>query len=261
MSDRQETPGDGQAEGRVFANVFQAYKHLTGEAGFQASYNTVKKHLVDENPPRAPRRRGGGWTAGALATYAAAHLPRKVDPSQDADRPVKPKKAAGTSGDQPGAAEMKTLETVQRIRVQRKKDELDLAERQGLLVETATMERELAERAKAFRLALLGYVPRLVEDLAAHFGAGRSAALELCRRLGSGEDKAPLVQDWAQELAKEFGRAWAGKVEDFLDPFSSDAWWTESMRQAWAKLHGGAAGDLAKDAPAEDEPAGEEAAS
>jgi hypothetical protein len=250
LNDTQGGQDAGQAEGRVFANVNQALKYVAGELGYQVTFNTLKKHLVGENPPRAPHRRGGGWTAGTLATYAAAHLTPKVDPAAAADAPVKPGKPAAASGgdDEPGAAEARTRAHADKLKIQTERERMKLAQEQGLLVETATVERELADRAKAFRLGLIGYAPRLIEDLSACFGGSRSVAIELCRILEVDEAKAPLIMDFAQSRAQDFGRAWPDKVDDFLDPYSTDAWWTDAMREAWTKIHGGAAAPLAEGA-------------
>lgn len=241
----------GEDSGRVFKNLNQAHQFLTGEAGFRVSYNTLKKHLVDETPPRARKRRGGGWTAGVLQAYAAAHLVKQVDEAAGADTPVKPGKAVAAGNgdaDEPGAAEARTRAHADKLAVQTERERMKLDLEKGRLVETSTVERELADRAKAFRLGLVGYAPKLSEDLAAHFGGDRAVALELCRVLGVDEALAPRIMDFAQGKAQEFGRGWPAKVEAFLDPYSTDAWWTPAMREAWERHAGGASAPLAQGA-------------
>lgn len=212
----------------ILKNPYQVHQYLRGE-GWQCSYNKVKADI--ERSLLRPRR-GGGFSAGTVDAYATAHLVRQVDVAPGQDRPVGGGQA---EADASGVASRRTMAHAQKLEIQQKREALKLQQELGQLVETATVEGELAARAKAFRLGLEAFGHDASERVAAVFGGEDEGARELCEALGLGEDMVPVVVDFIHSRTPRFRRLWGGLVEDFLDPYATGAWWTDAMRDAWER--------------------------
>ena len=74
--------------------------------------------------------------------------------------------------------------------------------------------------------------------IASDFGGNAEAARELVSRLGIEEARSreaeTLVIDFILSRVPQFARRWMDRVDLFLDPYSTDQWWTEDMRAAFA---------------------------
>lgn len=219
----------------IFENPYQVHQYLKGE-GWKGSYNKVKSDI--ERGLLRPRR-GGGFTRRTVDAYATTHLVRRVDddPAKDAAFG-----AAPADGDASGAAARRTLAHAQKLEIQQKREALKLKQDMGMLVETATIEGELAARARGFRLGLESFGHDAAERVAAVFGGEEESARALCDCLGLSRDMIPVVVDFAHSRAPRFRKLWAAQVEDFLDAYATGAWWTDEMGEAWERLsvNGGA---------------------
>lgn len=75
--------------------------------------------------------------------------------------------------------------------------------------------------------------------MAGIFGGHLREAKELARRIGlegEAQDRAAaVIVDFALSRASAFPRFWAERIDAFLDPYSTGAWWTEDMENAWKK--------------------------
>lgn len=218
-------------EERRFANVRQAHLYLTGECGFQVAYNTLKKAM---DSGEVAKRRGGGWTKAALDKWALPRLAKRLNASPEADAPP----PAPESG-MPASSERKVERQADLLDVKVARERMEFAREMGRLTETATVEAELAARARAFRLGLERFGSEQAEAVAALFGGNGKNAAELARRLGLDEEEAraavPLIVDFCASRAPAFGRFWKTRVEDFLDAYATGHWWTDDMRAAWKK--------------------------
>lgn len=63
-------------------------------------------------------------------------------------------------------------------------------------------------------------------------------ARELVSRLGiegaRAREAETLIMDFILSRVPQFTRRWMDRVDRFLDPYSTDQWWTEDMRAAFA---------------------------
>ena len=70
------------------------------------------------------------------------------------------------------------------------------------------------------------------------FGGNAETARELVSRLGIEDARAreaeTLIMDFILSRVPQFTRRWMDRVDRFLDPYSTDQWWTEDMRSAFA---------------------------
>ena len=149
------------------------------------------------------------------------------------DRPILPEESEG------GAADRKLNSQAELLEIQAKQAKLKYERERGMLTETATVEAELGERAKAFRLGLERFGLEQAEAVAGIFGGHLREAKELARRIGlegEAQDRAAaVIVDFALSRASAFPRFWAERIDAFLDPYSTGAWWTEDMENAWKK--------------------------
>lgn len=207
----------------VLKNINQIRNYLT-QHGHQVSYGKLKG---DIDKGAIPKRRGGGFTTQSVDQYAAAFLAKKVDESTEADRPL------GDTGG--GAAEARTQADAELKQVQAERTKFKFDKERGRFVETATMDAELGERAKAFRLGLEKWGLDNGETVAAIFGADERTATDLLTRLGvdaNPENIRKMVDATLSQL-DSWGHLWRRQMADLLDAYATGAWWTDEMRIAW----------------------------
>jgi len=215
----------------VLANIRQVHVYLQ-EQGYKVSYGKIK---ADVDRGALKPRRGGGFVPGTVLAYAKSNVARRdIDASPDADRPH------GASADGYGAAERRTSADAELKEIGAMRARMAFAREMGRYTETATINDELAARAKAFRLGLEKFGIDAAEQVASTFGADGKVAAELVRRLGiegdEAQDKAvAVIVDFALSRCPIFTRRWQAQIERLLDPYSTEAWWTDEMREAWAR--------------------------
>jgi hypothetical protein len=189
-------------------------------------YNTVAKHIQEG---RLKPRRGGGYSQGAVDQYARGNLKRRPDWSEAQDAPVKGNADTG----EPGAAELKAQKQAKLIDIEAERKAFKFRQEQGELVEKALFERELSARARSFRYGLENYVQgQVADEIAALFGGDTEAALEIIRLVSGDEEQAAKLVAWCEKRKAELVAVWKGQVEGFLEPYTSDAWWTKEMQEA-----------------------------
>lgn len=215
------------SEDAILENARQVHLFLK-EQGFRVSDNKVRADI--ERGALKPRQ-GGGFTRKAALAYAKVNISRRtVDPSPVADAP----RGAPMEG---GAAERRTSADAELKEIGAMRARFNFARDMGRYTETVTVEAELAARARAFRLGLEKFGQDEAVNIAQMFGADGKTAAELARRLGLSDDPAGdavrIIVDFAMDRAPMFSRLWMRSVDRFLDPFSTDAWWTDEMRQAF----------------------------
>lgn len=209
----------------VLENVRQVHLFLARQ-GFKVSYNKVK---ADVDKGALKPRRGGGYEERTVLAYARAHISRRdIDLSPTMDIPATP---------DAGAAERRTSADAELKEIGAMRARAKLAQEMGRFTETATIEEELAARAKAFRLGLEKFGHDSAERIAAIFGADGKVAAELVRRLGISEELAvqaiAIVVDHSLSRCSIFTQQWQAEIEKFLDPYATGEWWTDEMRKAW----------------------------
>lgn len=213
----------------ILANLNQVWNFLK-EQGYSCSYKRLQSA---EARNELTKRRGGGWTEAAALKFAQAYLSRSIVEGENMDRPALPEESEG------GAADRKLNSQAELLEIQAKQAKLKYERERGMLMETAIVEAELGERAKAFRLGLERFGLEQAEAVAGIFGGQLRDAKELARRIGlEGEEldrAAAVIVDFALSRASAFPRFWAERIDAFLDPYSTDAWWTEDMENAWKK--------------------------
>lgn len=209
----------------VLKNINQIKNYLI-EKGHQVSYGKIK---ADLDKGAIPKRRGGGFTTQSVDQYAAGFLAKRVDESSEADRPL-----GDTNG---GAAESRTLADAELKQVQAARAKFNFEKEMGRHVETATMETELGERAKAFRLGLEKWGLDNGENVAAIFGGEDKSASELLTSLELPDTPENIRQvvDFALSRLDRWGRLWRKHMEDFLDAYATGAWWTDEMQEVWER--------------------------
>lgn len=214
----------------ILTNLNQVWNYLK-EQGYTCSY---KRLQAAETRNELVKRRGGGWTEAAALKFAQAYLSRSIVEGESMDRPALPEENEG------GAADRKLNSQAELLEIQAKQAKLKYERERGMLTETATVEAELGERAKAFRLGLERFGLEQAEAVAGIFGGQLREAKELARRLGlegDARDKAAaVIVDFALSRASAFPRFWSERIDAFLDPYSTGAWWTEDMETAWKKF-------------------------
>lgn len=218
------------ADETLLKTLNQVWRYLVDDCGYRCSYKRVKA-ASERNELVA--RRGGGWTRHRVDQFARAFLDKKVDADPELDAPITP----GGDGNT-GAATRKLERQADVMEIQAMRARLDFNERLGRLTKTATMEAEIGERARAFRLGLERFGLEQAEHVAELFGGSRRQAEELAKRLGIQEGDArekaiAVIIDFCMQRAGSFPRLFAGFVDGFLDPYATGRWWTEDMRQAW----------------------------
>ena len=213
----------------ILGNLNQVWNYLK-EQGYSCSY---KRLQAAESRNELTKRRGGGWTQAAALKFAQAYLSRRIVEGESMDRPILPEESEG------GAADRKLNSQAELLEIQAKQAKLKYERERGMLTETATVEAELGERAKAFRLGLERFGLGQAEAVAGIFGGHLREAKELARRIGlegEAQDRAAaVIVDFALSRASAFPRFWAERIDAFLDPYSTGAWWTEDMENAWKK--------------------------
>lgn len=215
----------------ILTNLNQVWNYLK-EQGYSCSY---KRLQAAETRNELVKRRGGGWTEAAALKFAQAFLSRRVVDGEEMDRPALPEE-----NEIGGAADRKLNSQAELLEIQAKQARMKYERERGALMETATVEAELGERAKAFRLGLERFGLEQSEAVAGIFGGQLREAKELARRLGlEGEEldkAAAIIVDFALSRASAFPRFWSERIDSFLDPYSTGAWWTEDMEAAWKKF-------------------------
>ena len=177
------------------------------------------------------------------AAWARRCLSRKVTSGEGDDAPaLTPERREDLLAPQ-SVSEAKAAEQTALLAVQRKKSEMEYARLRGRLTETATVQDELAARAQAFRRGLERFGMEEAEAVAADFGASFRGAADLAARLGfEGEAAARAavtIQNFVLSRAQIFSARWADRIEAFLDPYATGAWWTPAMREAWDRYERG----------------------
>ncbi|VFQ44403.1 hypothetical protein [Desulfoluna butyratoxydans] len=208
----------------VLKNINQVHRYLT-EQGCRVSYGKVKTDLIDKRA--VPRRRGGGWSVQSVTQYAAAFLEKTIDEAPEADRP--------TEEPQGGAATAKAQADADLKNIQAARARFNLEKELGRHVETATVETELGERAKAFKLGLEKWGLDNGEMVASLFGGEETSARDLLAALGTPDTPEAIqaIIDFSLSRQPRWVRLWRKSIEDFLDAYATGTWWTEEMQAAW----------------------------
>ena len=221
-------PETSVTEERIFENSNQITRFLNGE-GFLVAYNTVSKHIrLGTLRPR----RGGGYAERTVLSWARQYVQRRsIDPSPEAGTPDPVPDTSIAERE----AELKVELKEQALRTARFEEQV----KRGRFIDITTLDAELGERARAFRIALEKFGQDAGIMVAADFGGESESAGELVRRLGLSGEKAveaeKIVMDFALSRVPLFLRRWMDRVDLFLDPYSGDQWWTEAMSEAWQK--------------------------
>lgn len=217
-----ESPANS-VEGRILLNINQIVLFLK-QNGYLTSYNTVSKHITEGT---LVARRGGGFAERTVLSWAKQYVQRRIvntDPS------------AGTPPAEPDAdiakrdALVKLQLKEQALRQARFEEEQKL----GRYIPIETWEAELGERARAFRIGLERFGADMGVLIACDFGGSAEAAEELASRLGLDASAKTIIMDFALTRVPFFSRRWLERIDLFLDPYSTDQWWTEDMREAFA---------------------------
>lgn len=219
-------PEINESEGKILQNINQIVLFLKTE-GYLTAYNTVAKHI--RQGTLVPRR-GGGYAERTVLSWARQYVQRRaINPDPDAGTPEPAVDATIAEREALLKVELKE----QALRTARFEEQL----KRGRYVDITTLDAELGERARAFRIALEKFGQDVGILIAADFGGEKESAQELALRLGfSGEkaaEAADVIMDYALTRVPLFTRRWMDRVDLFLDPYSGDQWWTEEMRTAW----------------------------
>jgi len=209
----------------VLKNANQIHQYLHTQ-GWRGSYNKIR---ADIDRGLLTPRRGGGFTTHSAESYARAHLTRTVDTNPAQDTPL----FKAPDEEMQGVAERRALAHAKKLEVQELREKIKLQKDMGQLVETATVEAELAARAKAFRLGLESFALDASERVAAIFGGEEETARKLLAALDLDATLVPVVIDFSLSCTPRFRELWAEMIQDFLDPYASETWWTEEMQNAW----------------------------
>lgn len=222
----------------ILRNVNQIVVHLRDD--YRVTQYRVAKAI--ERHELIPRR-GGGWTPASVEQWARRCLTRKVTSGDGDDAPALTSERQCDLLTPQSVSEAKAAEQTALLAVQRKKSEMEYARMRGRLMETATVHEELAARAQAFRRGLERFGLEQAEEVAGDFGATARAAADLAQRLGfegeAAERAAVTIQNFVLSRAQLFSVRWSARIEDFLDPYATGAWWTPAMREAWERYEHG----------------------
>ena len=176
-------------------------------------------------------RRGGGFAERTILSWAKQYVQRRM---------INADPAAGTPFPE---ADGELAQREARIKVELKEEALrkakfDAERERGRYVPIEIWEAELGERARVFRVGLEKFGSDMGVLIASDFGGSVDAARELVCRLGiDGErakDAETLVIDFVLSRVPLFSRRWMDRIDRLLDPYSTDQWWTEDMREAFA---------------------------
>lgn len=217
------------SEPTVLDNIRQVYIYLREECGYKCSYGKVRD-AVEKHRTLTPRR-GGGFSRGTVDAWARAHLVKLVDPSPDADRPTIP--SPTDTPLLPGAAEKKIEAQAQYLGLKLSKEQFEFAERRGLYVETAIIERELADRAVTMRHMLEGYFREAAAEVISLLGGNIERARRLAEIVGGDPDRADDLSQAQYALQPELIARTQLRLRDALNCYAAGNWYTEEFASLW----------------------------
>lgn len=213
---------------RILQNVRQVHLYLTGECDYQCSYGKVRD-AIEKHRTLVPRR-GGGFTRATVDAWARAHLVRKVDTSAEASRPVIPVRQ-----ELPGAAEQKVAAQAQYLGLKVSKEQFEFAERRGLYVETAIIERELAERQTTVRHLLEGFFRENGGEIIALLGGDIAHATRLAELAGGDGANAEAISAAQFALLPRLLDISARRLREVLNCYATGSWYTEEFATVWER--------------------------
>jgi len=198
-------------------------------AVYKVSEKTVYNHCNDSaGPPKLRQRRGGGYALRTVESYARSHLPKVIDasPEMDADD-------VQDAGHVPGAAERRTTADAQLKEVEAKRKQLLLEKELGLYTLTSSIERELGERAQAFRLFLTSFARDNKSEIISLFGGDVDVAREIINLVEGDQDRAEALSGWAFSRSAMLLELYKRRIREALNTFAAGEWFTDEMREAW----------------------------
>lgn len=219
-----ETNAEEKPEERILKNANQALEYIK-EKGWQCSYKKLNKAILDG---KIAKRRGGGFTYAAIDKYVKAFLEKEVDADEKLDRPVY---------DSSDSQTIKARSQAEKALVESALAKKKYAEEMGRLCPTETVENELSQRAKAFRLGLEDFAVKNATAVCEIFGGNMEQARELALRLNIPDEERQkameLIMDFCMDRSKVFTQLILDRIELFLDSYATGKWWTDEMREAF----------------------------
>lgn len=211
-------------EERILKNANQALEYIK-EKGYQCSYKKLNKAILDG---KIAKRRGGGFTHAAIDKYVKAFLEKEVDDDEKLDRPVY---------DSSDSQTIKARSQAEKALVESALAKKKYAEEMGRLTKTETVENELSQRAKAFRLGLEDFAIKNATAVCEIFGGSMEQARELALRLNIPDEERQkameLIMDFCMDRSKVFTRLILDRIEMLLDSYATGKWWTAEMQEAY----------------------------
>lgn len=211
-------------EERIFRNANQALEYIKSQ-GYQCSYKKLNKAIEDG---KISKRRGGGFTVAAIDKYIKAFLEKEIDEDVSLDKPV---------FDSSDSQTLKARSQAEKALVESSLAKKKFAEEMGRLIKTETVEAELFERAKAFRLGLEDFAIKNAVSVCEIFGGSMEQARELTLRLNvSDEERQKAIEtimDFCMDRSRLFTNLILENIEKLLDAYATGKWWNEDMRKAY----------------------------
>ncbi|MEF2145138.1 MAG: hypothetical protein V3573_06805 [Desulfovibrionaceae bacterium] len=197
-------------------------------AVYKVSEKTVYNHCNDSaGPSKLRQRRGGGYALRTVESYARAHLPKVIDASPEMDADVQDVEHV------PGAAERRTTADAQLKEVEAKRKQLLLGKELGLYTLTSSIERELGERAQAFRLFLTSFARDNKSEIISLFGGDIDVSREIIELVAGNPDQAEALSGWAFSRSAMLLELYKRRIREALNTFAAGEWFTDEMREAW----------------------------
>lgn len=198
---------------------------------YAVSEKTIYNHVDDKDgKEKLKRNRAKVFAKRTVDIYAKTHLAKVVadaDPGEVNEEEL--------TGSQASAARRVEADAMVK-EYDAKLKALKLKREMGQTVPTALVERELGERAQAFKLFLTSFIRDFAPELLSHVGGDIEVAKEIIEIADGDFEKAEQVSGFIFSRRPLLLSAYKRRLVEALNVFALGEWFTEDMREAWDKL-------------------------
>jgi hypothetical protein len=158
--------------------------------------------------------------------YAKGNLGKVVDAAGDDTAPKR---------DDSGAAVRRTNADADLKEIKAAKERLSFERERGLVVPTVTVERELGERAQAFKLFLSAFMRDHKAEFISAVGGSDDVAREVIALVKGDASCAESLSGWMFQRSPILLDLWRRRLAEALNSFARGEWYTEEMREAYER--------------------------
>jgi hypothetical protein len=202
-----------------------------GGTVYEVSEKTVYNHTDDKDGnEKLKRNRKRCFAQRTVDIYARTHLAKVVadgDPAEAADETKMTERQASAARRVEADARNKEIEAqLKELRYER---EL------GKTVSTASVERELGERAQGIKLHLTSFMRDFAPELLSTMGGDLETAREMIRIVGGDEERVEQLSAFVFGRRPLIIEAWKRRITEAINTYARGEWFTDEMRDAWER--------------------------